>query len=98
MGSKKTKKLFNLKLATTTTTTTTSCNVAESIDVFSRHHTQNSRKKRCICVCVFSSNSYDESWINGLLLILKKGKKQELASQILIYAEINENLNEKNQK
>jgi len=42
-------------------------------------------------VCKTLSNSYDESWTNGLLII--KQKKQ--ASQILIYAEINENLNEK---
>jgi len=67
--------------------------------MFSRHHTQNPRKKKQGCsrlqissVCIL--NSYDESWTNGLLMI--KQKKQ--ASQILIYAEINENLNEKNQK
>jgi hypothetical protein len=37
-----------------------------------------------------------DQWI--IINTKKKKKKQELASQILIYAEINENLNEKNQK
>jgi len=36
-----------------------------------------------------------DQWI---IINTKRKKKQELASQILIYAEINENLNEKNQK
>lgn len=65
--------------------------------MFSRHHTQNPRKKNkgvvgtnIKCVCIL--NSYDESWTNGLLMI--KQKKQRRLKNLNLFAEINENLNE----
>ena len=65
--------------------------------MFSRHHTQNPRKKKQECsryqissVCIL--NSYDESWTNGLLMI--KLKKQRRLKNLNLFAEINENLNE----